>query len=218
MRCPPRNMRFIDRGTEPYEATWALQKELLEARILGDVPDSVILVEHPPVITLGRRLKDPAAVLDAGDVPVLEVERGGEATVHGPGQLVVYPIVGVRDVHAHLRRLEEVVIRMLADWGLQGGRNPPHTGVWVQDKKVASIGVAVRRWVAYHGMALNLQVDPRLFGRIIPCGLSASVMASVSDFLPQPIAMEEAKVAFRHHWLGMAESESLSAVLRGNGI
>lgn len=198
-------MRFIDRGTDTYEATWAFQKELLEARIRWEVPDSVILVEHPPVITLGRRLKDQTAILDAGDVPVVAVERGGEATVHGLGQLVAYPIVGVRDVHAHLRGLEEVVIRMLADWGLEGWRNPPHTGVWLADKKVASIGVAVRRWVAYHGVALNVAVDPRLFQRIVPCGLPAAVMASVNDFLETPVSMQATKQAFCAHWSAWAE-------------
>lgn len=201
-------MRYIDRGREPYEATWDFQKELLEARIKGEVPDSVILVEHPPVITLGRRLRDQSGVLDAGSVPVLEVERGGEATAHGPGQLVAYPIVGVRDVHAHLRLLEETIIRMLADWGLKGRRNPPHTGVWVGDRKIASIGVAVRRWVAYHGVALNVNVDPGLFQRIVPCGLSSAVMASVNDFLAEPVTLEDAKRGFRAHWGALHKTQS----------
>ena len=158
------------------------QQELLEQRIRGEIGDVLVLTEHEAVITLGRG----AARADLASValPVVEVERGGEATYHGPGQLVAYPILALdesrRDLHRYLRDLEEVVIRVLAEVEVTGTRRPGLTGVWIGDKKVCSIGVAVRRWVAWHGLALNLSTDLGHFAQFRPCGLDASVMTNVA--------------------------------------
>jgi lipoate-protein ligase B len=177
-------------GRTPYAATHALQEQLVEQRLAGAIGDVLILTEHEPVITLGRGSGETPGVID--DVPVVAVERGGEATYHGPGQLVAYPIYllpeGRRDLHRYLRDLEEVVIRMLAEVEVEGTRRPGATGVWVGDKKLASIGVAVRRWVAWHGLSLNLFTDLAAYRRFRPCGLDPGVMGRLCDLVDLPPA------------------------------
>ena len=171
-----------------YAAAHALQEELVLARVEGRIPDQLLLLEHEPVITVGRG--GEAQPRELGGVPVLEVERGGEATYHGPGQLVGYPIVLLegerRDLHRYLRDLEEVLIRVLAGLGVAGGRKPGLTGVWIGGKKVASLGVAVRRGVAWHGFALNVDVDLAPFRAFRPCGLDPDVMTRVADHAALP--------------------------------
>jgi len=172
----------------PYEEGRRLQLELLEQRIAGTIGDTLVLCEHDPVITVGRGT-DLADVAGA-TIPIVEVERGGEATYHGPGQVVAYPIYALpaerRDLHRYLRDLEEVVIGVLAEVEVVGVRRPGLTGVWIGDKKVCSIGVAVRRWVAWHGLALNLASDLAAFAQFRPCGLDASVMTNVAAHVETP--------------------------------
>lgn len=171
-----------------YEEGRRLQLELLEQRIEGAIGDTLVLCEHDPVITLGRGT-EPTDVAGV-ELPLIEVERGGEATYHGPGQLVAYPIYALpperRDLHGYLRDLEEVVIRVLAEVDVEGRRVDGLTGVWIGSKKVCSIGVAVRRWVAWHGLALNLATDLGAFAQFKPCGLDASVMTNVADHVALP--------------------------------
>lgn len=182
---PDTPLEIIDLGRRSYEEVYALQQERLKDRIEGRVGDAVFLVEHDPVVTRGRRSSDG----DTSDVPfpVVSIERGGEATYHGPGQLVAYPILllpeGRRDLHRYLRELEEVVIETLGALGIKGRREDGLTGVWIGPKKVCSIGVAVRRWVTWHGLALNVSTDMSAFANFAPCGLSAAVMTRVSDEL-----------------------------------
>lgn len=175
-------------GLVPYEEAHRRQRELVEERLAGNVRDTLILCEHPPVITLGRGT--PADSVSASDVPVVEVERGGEATYHGPGQLVVYPILALpperRDLHRYLRDLEEVVIRCLSEVGVAGTRRPGLTGVWVGERKICSVGVAVRRWVTWHGLALNVHTDLEAFSGFRPCGLDPDVMTRVADHAEVP--------------------------------
>lgn len=178
-------MRVEDLGSGVlYEASHARQKELLAARIAGEVEDTLLVVEHAPVITLGRRRTSADNVLNAGDIPVVQAERGGDVTWHGPGQLVVYPIValppGRQDLHRHLSDLEEACIRTCADLGLQAGRDPRNTGCWIDGRKVASVGIGCRRWVTWHGLALNIDPDLSAFERINPCGFDADVMTSLA--------------------------------------
>jgi lipoate-protein ligase B len=178
-------------GRKPYDEIHQLQQELVAKRIAGEIPDTLVLVEHDPVVTRGRKSPDGDA---AGvDVPVFEVERGGEATYHGPGQVVAYPILalpeGRRDLHAYLRDLEEVVIRVLAELEIEGRREDGKTGVWIGDRKVASIGVAVRRWVTWHGLALNVHTDLEAFRSFNPCGLNPEVMTRVADHASIPPAL-----------------------------
>ena len=187
---------WIDLGRREYGEVWALQKELLARRQADAIADTLILVEHPPVVTLGRRAAAQKNVLDPS-LPVFEVERGGDVTYHGPGQLVGYPIFKLdddeRDLHAFLRALEEGLIASCAAVGLEGTRKPGWTGVWIGERKVASIGIAVRRWVTLHGFALNVSTALEEFRAINPCGLDASVMTSLSVEAGRAIDVETMK-------------------------
>jgi lipoate-protein ligase B len=169
---------------QSYEDVYAWQKALVEQRIRHEIPDTLLLGEHPPVITLGRGSHEQH-LLDTSGISVVAIERGGDVTYHGPGQLVGYPIFYLatdeeRDLHRYLRNLEEVIIRVLAHFDIHGCRNPGWTGVWVEHQKIASIGVAVRKWVTYHGFALNVIPQMEAFQRINPCGLSADTMTAMA--------------------------------------
>lgn len=190
---------LVDLGSCDYLEAWSLQKRLVELRADDRIPDVLLYVEHPHVITLGRKSDAAQDIVLRGRAPVYEIERGGEATYHGPGQLVGYPIFklqeGERDLHRFLRNQEEALIRAIAPYGLEGERNPGYTGVWCRGKKLASIGVAVRRWVTYHGFGLNVSTDLSYFGLINPCGLSAETMSSVEVMAGRSVEMGEMKAA-----------------------
>lgn len=175
---------FRDLGTVPYSEAHAEQLALLAKRQRGEIPDTLVFVEHPHVITLGRRKDSDANVLAPGDVEVVEVERGGDVTYHGPGQIVAYPIVllrdGERDLHRFLRNLEEAMIATCSAFGLDSGREDGKTGVWRAGRKLASIGIACRKWVTFHGLALNVTTDLSYFTRINPCGFDSAVMTSIA--------------------------------------
>jgi lipoate-protein ligase B len=194
--------RLLDLGTREYGEVWAMQRDLVGARQRDEIPDTLVFVEHPHVITAGRSAHRENLLATEG-VPLFEIERGGDVTYHGPGQLVGYPIFLLRpderDLHVYLRNLEEALIRAVAGFGLAGDRKTGWTGVWTVGgaRKLASIGVAVKRWVTMHGFALNVSTDLSRFAAINPCGLDASVMASVSSELGREVAMDEMKVAVR---------------------
>lgn len=201
-------------GRRPYDEVHALQEELVERRIAGSIRDTLILVEHDPVVTWGRASREapPAATSDAGsDIPVVAVERGGEATYHGPGQLVAYPIYalpeGRRDLHRYMRDLEEVVLRVLAEVQVEGRRKEGATGVWVGDAKIASIGVSVRRWVAWHGLALNVHTDLTAFAGFRPCGLDPKVMTRLADLADVPPGSLLCEVLTVKHFLEVFDLE-----------
>lgn len=176
-------MQVLDLGVMEYGECLALQHRLRDERIAGRGEDTLLLVEHPPVATLGRR-GAPTDVFD-DSLPVFTIERGGKATYHGPGQLVVYPIVhlgeGNRDVRAWVQCVEGFAIALLRHFGIAAHVRPDAPGVWTDatGKKVASIGVAIHHWVSFHGLALNVTIDPAEFERIDPCGLGAAVMTSM---------------------------------------
>lgn len=176
-------------GHTRYADAHALQEALLVQRIEGTIGDVLLMTEHEPVVTLGR--KSPRGDAQGVDVPIVVVERGGEATYHGPGQIVGYPILflpeGRRDLHRYLRDLEEVVIRAIGDFGVEGRRQDGLTGVWIGAHKVCSLGVAVRRWVTWHGFALNVTTDPAAFGSFQPCGLDPRVMTRLVDHVDAPL-------------------------------
>jgi lipoyl(octanoyl) transferase len=183
-----------DLGRVPYRAALSFQHRAVEMRARDESPDVLYAMEHEPVLTVGRSaepgsLRASAADLARRGIEVIPVERGGDVTYHGPGQIVGYPIValaglpGGRDLHRYLRDLEEALIRTLATYGLEAGRRPPYTGVWVGDHKVAAIGVAVRRWVAFHGFALNVDPDLSHFQLIHPCGIRHLGVASMASLL-----------------------------------
>jgi lipoate-protein ligase B len=177
-------LRIARCGRVPYDIALAWQEALVARRLQGG-PDTLLMLEHPPVYTLGRgadaRFLGAAA---GGDVPVVRVGRGGQVTYHGPGQLVGYPILGLRDlrpdVRWYVRGLEEVLIGALAALGIAAERRPALTGVWVGPRKIGSIGVAIRRWVTWHGFALNVAADVSGFAAITPCGIDGVVMTSVA--------------------------------------
>ena len=188
-----RELWVIDLGTLPYDDALALQRDVAARRISGDLAqDVLLLVEHPPVITFGRRvtaeqLTATSAQLAARGVDVRETERGGDITFHGPGQLVGYPVVDLtrhkQDLHWYLRTLEDVQIRALADLGIGAERNLGKTGVWTSGRKIASIGVHARQWVTWHGFALNVTTDLSFFDLLVPCGLDGVEMTSVASEL-----------------------------------
>lgn len=183
-----RELEVLRLGAIPYVEGRRTQEEILRRRIEGEGRDTLVLCEHESIVTVGR--KTPREDVEGLEVPVVEVERGGEATWHGPGQLVAYPILtleeGRRDLHAYLRDLEEVVIRCLAEVEIEGLRKPGLTGVWIGDRKVCSVGVAVRRWVTWHGLALNVHNDLGGFEAFKPCGLEPKVMTRVCDHAEVP--------------------------------
>jgi lipoate-protein ligase B len=187
---PVRSFRILDLGRQPYLPVLEFQRELVRARIAGLLTeDLLLLVEHEPVVTLGRGTKASSLplsrpALEARGFVVEEVERGGDVTVHAPGQLVGYPIFDLsghrRDLHWYLRQIEEGLIRALATLGIEAGRTPGYTGVWTGGRKVASIGVHVKQWVTLHGFALNVTTDLRLFEVVVPCGIHGVDMTSVA--------------------------------------
>lgn len=177
------SIELVDWGVRGYEESLELQRELVGKRQRGECGDVLISVEHPHVFTLGRRREALGNVVAPGDVPVVEIERGGDVTYHGPGQIVMYPIClledGERDLHLFLRNMEQGIIDALVHYGLEAGREEGKTGVWIQGRKLASMGIACRKWVTFHGLALNVNTDLSYFQRINPCGFSSSVMTSV---------------------------------------
>jgi lipoyl(octanoyl) transferase len=212
---PQSGFAVQDFGLSPYETIWAQQTALVEQRLADQIGDTLLLGEHPPVITLGRNTH--AENLLSPTMPVVSTERGGDVTYHGPGQLIAYPVFllppGRRDLHRFLRNLEEVIILSLAQFGLQGVRNPGWTGVWVPASlgaitetgeppllKIASIGVAVRKWVTYHGLALNVNPDLSHFAQINPCGLQSEMMTSMQAQLEVAVSMAAVKGAIVAHF------------------
>jgi lipoyl(octanoyl) transferase len=185
----------VDLGTLPYAAALELQRDVARRRISGEIAEDVLLlVEHPPVVTLGRTAKGANLIaspeyLASHGVELFEVERGGDITFHGPGQLVGYPIIDLKrhrkDLHWYLRQVEEALIQAIGQFGIAGGRVDKYTGVWVDAasdsrRKIASIGVHARDWVTWHGFALNVNTDLRYFDLMIPCGISGVTMTSVA--------------------------------------
>ncbi len=204
-----RTWHAVDLGLIPYPDAWDLQLRLVAARSQGRMPADVLLfLEHPPVFTLGRRggrenLLVSEAWLGRSGIAVVQIERGGNITYHGPGQLVVYPIVhlpgvglGVVDL---VDRLEEVMIRTCAGWGVPTGRNPLNRGAWVGMKKIGSIGIAVRRGVSFHGLALNVNLDMKPFGWIQPCGLEGVGATSIQAEAGKPVDIADAKRIMQKH-------------------
>lgn len=190
---------ILDLGLIDYKTAWELQHDLWSRRVKGELPDLLLFLEHPHVITLGRRgnrshLVASPEELEALKIPLFHVERGGDVTYHGPGQLVVYPILDLKEYGYRLIRyvdqLEEVIIRVLRDFGMEGRRDSLNRGVWVNGDKIASVGVAIKRWVSFHGFSLNYATDLKYFDLIHPCGLVGKKMTSIADFLGRKISRE----------------------------
>lgn len=200
-------LQIVDFQHTDYQTVWEWQQSLVQQRLAGAISDTILMGEHPPVYTLGRGAH--AENLLNPDIPAIEIERGGDVTYHGPGQLIAYPILllpdGQRDLHRYLRHLEEAIILTLKDFGIEGLRNPGWTGVWAADPqsgqllKLASIGVAVKQWVTYHGLALNVSTDLAAFSQINPCGLQSEVMTSMQALLKKPSSVDRVKPVLARH-------------------
>ena len=193
-------------GRVAYGDALDLQKRLVEQRKAAEIPDQLLLLEHPPIITLGVKTRDDRShvvatpeTLDHEGVEVFVSGRGGDVTYHGPGQLVGYPILDLRpdrcDVHRYVRDLEEVLIRAVAGFGIVSHRLPGLTGTWVGDEKLAAIGVRIARWVTSHGFALNVSTNLEHFGLIVPCGIADKGVTSLDKLSGRPIAMNDVENA-----------------------
>lgn len=194
-----RHCHLYQRGILPYTIAWEWQKSLVASRReQPELEDVLLLLEHPPVYTLGQGANPDFLKFDPNQTEweVVQIERGGEVTYHCPGQLVGYPILNLnyyqKDLHWYLRQLEEVVIQVLAKYHLQGDRIPGLTGVWVEGCKVAAIGIKVSRWITMHGFAINVCPDLSGFGRIVPCGISDRPVGSLAQFIPD-ITVEQVR-------------------------
>lgn len=179
------NIRWLG-SDQPYQTTHALMKQCLEQRVLNQQEDTLLLVEHAPTYTVGRRRDSMHNVLQPKEVPVIPIERGGDVTFHGPGQLTGYPIVRLpdhkKDLHAYLRFLEDFWIEQLHKRNIAAGRDQRNTGVWIDNKKMVAIGIACRRWVTWHGFACNVRVDLEYYQRINPCGMTSDLVTNLEHY------------------------------------
>jgi lipoate-protein ligase B len=184
-----------------YDDALAMQTAMLAARIDGTIGDTLLMMEHPHIFTLGRGADDRFIVGNPAGVPIRRVSRGGQVTYHGPGQLIGYPILKLegrdRDVTKYLRNLEAAMIDALAKFGIDAVRRDPMTGVWVGARKIASIGVGIRRWTTWHGFALNVSTDLGYFDSIVPCGIDGCRMTSVSELAGRAVSVREFAGAMR---------------------
>ena len=204
----PDPLHITDLGCRDFPAVRELQRRLLEDVRRGARPEALLLCSHPPVVTAGRsttpeELAAARVALAAAGISLYDCERGGRLTFHGPGQIVAYPILALRgperDLHAYLRRLEAAILATLAEYGVAGARHPGQAGVWAETGKVASLGVAVRGWVTWHGLALNLGGDLSAFGLIAPCGIPGQPVTSMTEVTGREIPRAEAQERLAAH-------------------
>jgi len=206
-------------GLVEYQAALALQGAMVAARHHAEIGDTLLLLEHPHVFTLGRGADERFLLSQRQrDVPIHRVSRGGQVTYHGPGQLIGYPILRLegreRDVHRYLRKLEEAMLRALADCRIEGGRREGLTGIWVGAKKIGSIGVGIKRWTTYHGFALNVCPDLNYFDGIVPCGIEGCEMTSIESISPKQTSVDEFSIRMRARFsevFGFEESVTTAA-------
>ncbi len=209
---------YIDAGIIDYQEAWDLQKKILELRYQNKIPDVLLLLEHPNTYTLGKvadkknLLSDPD-FLKENKISVYEIDRGGDITFHGPGQIVGYPIINLvnwkRDAHEYLRGLEEVIIRTCDEFGLKSQRNPKYTGVWIDDRKIAAIGIKISRWITMHGFAFNINTDLSLFNGIIPCGIKEKSVTSLSEELNVEVEIKIVKEKLLNNFKQFFEYQKL---------
>jgi len=197
-----RSLTYCDLGLIDYQEAWNLQKEILALRYKNEIPDVIFLLEHPHTYTLGKvadknHLISSSQYLEENKILVYDIDRGGDITYHGPGQIVGYPIINLneweRDTHKYLRALEEVLIRVCTEFGLTTIRNSSYTGVWLENKKIAAIGIKVSRWITMHGFAFNVNTDLSLFQGIVPCGIIDKEVTSLQKELGKELELNQVK-------------------------
>lgn len=195
-----KSITLIDLGRTDYKECWDLQRGLFDQRAAGDIGDILLLTEHEHVYTIGKNGDDNHLLanteeLTSNHVSVYHNDRGGDITYHGPGQLVGYPILDLKnhylDLHRYLRDIEEVIIRTLSHFGVAGTRDPDYTGVWVGQNKICAIGVKTSRWITMHGFALNVNTDLTFFGRIIPCGIFEKGVTSLKELIGRDLDIKD---------------------------
>jgi lipoate-protein ligase B len=209
-----RSLAVAELGVVEYDDALAMQTEMLAARIDERIGDTLLMMEHPHVFTLGRGADEGFIVSNAEDVPIRRVSRGGQVTYHGPGQLVGYPILKLegrdRDVTKYLRSLEAAMIDALAKFDIDAGRREAMTGVWAGARKIASIGVGIRRWTTWHGFALNVSTDLSYFDSIVPCGIDGCRMTSVCEETGRAVSVREFVNAMRKSFARMFNYDVVS--------
>ncbi len=183
-----KNLIYSDLGLVDYAKAWELQKQVFDKRVIGDTDDTFFMLEHPNTYTLGKtadkhNLIGSEDFLQKQGISVFEIDRGGDITYHGPGQIVGYPIIDLKnwkqDTHLYLRNIEETIIKVLDFYGIKAGRKEKYTGVWIGERKISAIGVKISRWVTMHGFAFNINTDLNLFNGIIPCGIRDKEVTSL---------------------------------------
>ena len=189
---------ILDLGLSDYHDTWKLQKKLQSKRILGEIEDHLLLVEHPPVFTLGKNASKKHIINNSEDVSIIQTDRGGNITFHGPGQLVCYPILDLnhykRSITWYMRELEQLIIDVLSEYDIKASRKKGLTGTWVKDKKIAALGVRISKWVTMHGLSLNINPDLAFYKNIIPCGIKEYGVTSMAKIMGNEVpSMDEIK-------------------------
>lgn len=193
---------ILDLGLSDYNDTWKLQKKLQSKRILGEIEDHLLLVEHPPVFTLGKNASKQHIINNSEDVSIIQTDRGGNITFHGPGQLVCYPILDLnhykRSITWYMRELEQLIIEVLGEYDIKASRKKGLTGTWVKDKKIAALGVRISRWVTMHGFSLNINPDLNFYKNIIPCGIKEYGVTSMAKIMGDEVpSMDEIKTKMK---------------------
>ena len=203
-------LKYFDLGLIDYKEAWELQKEIFSQKLDGNSEDFLLLLEHPNTYTLGKtadrlNLKSSEDYLKENHISVYDIDRGGDITYHGPGQIVGYPIIDLnnwyKDSHKYLRALEEVIIKTCAEYDLDCERNPKYTGVWINDKKIAAIGIKISRWITMHGFAFNVNTDLNLFNGIVPCGIQDKAVTSLTNELKIDIDISEVKLKLLNNFV-----------------
>ena len=196
---------ILDLGLSDYNDTWKLQKKLQSKRILGEIEDHLLLVEHPPVFTLGKNASKQHIINNSEGVSIIQTDRGGNITFHGPGQLVCYPILDLnhykRSITWYMRELEQLIIDVLAEYDIKASRKKGLTGTWVKDKKIAALGVRISRRVTMHGFSLNINPDLNFYKNIIPCGIKEYGVTSMAKIMGNEVpSMDEVKTKMTKHF------------------
>lgn len=219
-----KTLTYCDLGFIDYKETWDLQQEIHSKRVSGEVEDTFFLLEHPNTYTLGKTAHKENLIgsedyLKNNQISVYDIDRGGDITYHGPGQIVGYPIIDLnnwfKDTHKYLRALEEVIIKTCSEYGLNCERNPKHTGVWIGDRKIAAIGIKVSRWITMHGFAFNVNTDLKLFNGIIPCGIQDKAVTSLSKELGKEINIVDVKAKLLNNFVELFNYDEVMTGLKG---
>ncbi len=220
-----KKLTYCDLGKIDYKEAWELQRNIFDQRYKNEIDDILLLLEHPQTYTLGKtadrqNLIGNEEFIRKNNISVYDIDRGGDITYHGPGQIVGYPIFNLnnwtKDTHKYLRALEEILIQTCADYGLTAERNTKYTGVWIEDRKIGAIGIKVSRWITMHGFAFNINTDLSLYNGIIPCGINDKGVTSLKKELRREIDIKEVKTKILNHTLKIFEYDRLMTLAADN--